>query len=43
MLGLGIRLFAAYRQVASVISSRDFWNNLSTHWEDETQHWEDIG
>jgi len=42
MLGLGLRLFAAYRQVANVIAA-NLWNNIITHWEDETENWEDIG
>lgn len=41
MLGLGLRLFAAYRQVANVIAT-NLWNNIITNWESETDKWEDI-
>tara|TARA_R100001463_G_scaffold106838_1_gene161446 strand:- start:805 stop:936 length:132 start_codon:yes stop_codon:yes gene_type:complete len=43
MFQFGINFARACLQVASVISSANFWNNVSTHWEDETENWEDIG
>ena len=41
MLGLGLRLWAAYSQF--IESAYDTWNSINENWEDIESDWEDLG